>query len=115
MNSGLDISGDKYMELLLTQLKHQNPMDPMDNAKMTEQVSQIATLQSTNKLKDGFDKIMKLINLTGGAELVGRKVEYRNGSQTAEARVSAVKPEGDRLQLQCGDETVNLSQIVRIV
>ena len=115
MNTGLDLSGEKYMKLLMTQLKHQNPMDPMDNAQMTQQVAQIANLQTTKNMKEGFDKIMKLVNMTGGADLVGKEVEYRNGSQKVSNTIDAVKPDGGQLKLQCGDDTVNLSQVVRIV
>lgn len=44
---------DAFMKLLLTELKYQDPTSPMDSAKMLEQTSQLATLETqenTNKM-----------------------------------------------------------------
>lgn len=47
------LDGQAFMKLLLTQLKYQDPTQPMDSEKMLAQTSQLATLEtqeSTNKL-----------------------------------------------------------------
>jgi flagellar basal-body rod modification protein FlgD len=113
--SKLQLTGDQYMKLLLTQMKHQNPMDPMNNSEMLSQVAQLASLEATNNLKSGFQEIMKLVNLTGGANLVGKEIEYRSGDGTVRATVDAVRTTEGELHVECGEESFGLSQIVRVL
>jgi flagellar basal-body rod modification protein FlgD len=41
---------DRFLTLLVTQLKHQDPLSPMDNAQVTTQLSQISTVSGIDKL-----------------------------------------------------------------
>lgn len=53
VNPKSKLDGQAFMKLLLTQLKYQDPTQPMDSEKMLTQTSQLATLEtqeSTNKL-----------------------------------------------------------------
>ncbi len=53
VNPKSKLDGQAFMKLLLTELKYQDPTQPMDSEKMLAQTSQLATLEtqeSTNKL-----------------------------------------------------------------
>ncbi len=115
MQSKLNLNGEQYMKLLLTQLKNQNPMDPMDNSKMLAQMSDMASLQATNEMQDSFDDVMQLVNLTGGANLVGREVEYFEGSKKVKDTVDAVTVENGQMKVQCGDTKLKLSDIKSVL
>ncbi len=41
---------DTFLKLLTTQLKNQDPLNPMDNAQMTSQMAQISTVDGITKL-----------------------------------------------------------------
>ena len=41
---------DRFLKLLVTQLKNQDPLNPMDNAQMTSQLAQINTVSGIEKL-----------------------------------------------------------------
>ncbi|MBZ0133174.1 MAG: flagellar hook assembly protein FlgD [Rhodocyclaceae bacterium] len=43
-------SQDRFLKLLVTQLKNQDPLNPMDNAQMTSQLAQISTVDGIEKL-----------------------------------------------------------------
>ncbi|TFV93892.1 flagellar hook assembly protein FlgD [Oxalobacteraceae bacterium OM1] len=43
---------DRFMTLLVTQMKNQDPMNPMDNAQVTTQFAQLSTVAGINKLND---------------------------------------------------------------
>ena len=51
-SSSTDIGADqdKFMTLLVTQLKNQDPLNPMDNAAMTSQLAQLSTVQGINQV-----------------------------------------------------------------
>lgn len=41
---------DRFMKLLVAQMKNQDPLNPMDNAQMTSQIAQINTVAGIEKL-----------------------------------------------------------------
>ena len=57
--TGNDISAeqDKFMTLLITQLKNQDPLNPLDNAQVTSQLAQLNTVTGINKLNDTLETL----------------------------------------------------------
>src|SRR5690606_19198695 len=43
---------DRFLTLLVTQLKNQDPLNPMENAELTSQLAQISTVEGINNLKN---------------------------------------------------------------
>lgn len=41
---------DRFLKLLVTQMKNQDPLNPMDNAQVTTQLAQISTVNGIDKL-----------------------------------------------------------------
>lgn len=50
--TGVEADQDKFMTLLLTQLKNQDPMNPLDNAQVTSQLAQLNTVTGINKMNE---------------------------------------------------------------
>jgi flagellar basal-body rod modification protein FlgD len=48
---------DDFMTLLLAELQHQDPTDPMDSDKILSQTSQLAQLESQEKTNDALEKL----------------------------------------------------------
>ncbi len=68
---------DRFLTLLVTQLKNQDPMNPMENAELTTQLAQMSTVEGVNKLNttlDGLVSQFKSNQVMQGAALVGRQV-----------------------------------------
>lgn len=68
---------DRFLKLLVTQLKNQDPMNPMENAELTSQLAQMSTVEGVNKLNDGLAALnaqFRASQVIQGASLVGRQV-----------------------------------------
>ncbi|MBA5686442.1 flagellar hook assembly protein FlgD [Rugamonas apoptosis] len=48
---------DKFMTLLVTQLKNQDPLNPLDNAQVTSQLAQLSTVTGVNKLNTTLESL----------------------------------------------------------
>jgi flagellar basal-body rod modification protein FlgD len=48
---------DKFMMLLVTQLKNQDPLNPLDNAQLTSQLAQLSTVTGINKLNETLETL----------------------------------------------------------
>ena len=49
---------DRFLKLLVTQLKNQDPLNPLDNAQMTSQMAQISTVNGIEKLNTTLQALM---------------------------------------------------------
>lgn len=70
---------DKFMTLLVTQLKNQDPLNPLDNAQVTSQLAQLQTVTGVNKLNTTLESLkasyqsteaLQATNLIGAGVLV---------------------------------------------
>lgn len=46
---------DRFVKLLVAQMKNQDPLNPMDNAQMTSQIAQINTVAGIEKLNTAVE------------------------------------------------------------
>lgn len=49
---------DRFLTLLVTQLKNQDPLNPMDNAQMTTQLAQISTVTGISDLNKSVQNLL---------------------------------------------------------
>src|SRR6056297_730402 len=64
-----------FFELLTTQLKHQNPLKPMDNTKFISQMAQFSSLEQMNNMNQQLNQFIKSQSVSQGASLIGKTVE----------------------------------------
>ena len=78
-------TSDRFLKLLVTQLKNQDPLNPMDNAQVTSQMAQISTvsgIQTLNTTVGGLNAQLLQLQTVQGASLVGHDVTLK-GNQLA--------------------------------
>jgi flagellar basal-body rod modification protein FlgD len=69
--------GDRFLKLLVTQLKNQDPLNPMENAEITSQMAQLSTVEGISKMNDSMTALATQFRATQalqGASLIGRQV-----------------------------------------
>ena len=49
-------SADRFLTMLVTQLKNQDPLNPMDNAQITSQMAQINTVTGLEKVNESIQE-----------------------------------------------------------
>lgn len=70
-------SESRFLKLLTTQLKNQDPLNPMDNAQMTSQLAQISTVSGIEKLNTTLKALLQDSQdsqTTQAAALVGKAI-----------------------------------------
>ena len=107
-----------FLTLFTTQLKNQNPLDPVKNEAFVAQLAQFSQLEATNSMKTSMQAMVDSLQgdkMLAGAAMIGRKVAVPNGplmlmgGQPIDATVDL--PTGaDGVQMQIMDEK---GQIVR--
>ncbi|NWG86414.1 MAG: flagellar hook assembly protein FlgD [Hydrogenophilaceae bacterium] len=68
---------DRFLKLLTTQLKNQDPMNPMENAELTSQLAQMSTVEGVSKLNATLETLLQGYQSSQtmqAASLIGRTV-----------------------------------------
>ncbi|RRV07447.1 flagellar hook assembly protein FlgD [Pseudomonas sp. v388] len=78
---------DAFLQLLVTQMKNQNPLDPQDNTQFVAQLAQFSSLESMQNLTSTVDSIASSYQSSQALQassLVGRSVIIDAGSTTVD-------------------------------
>ncbi len=117
---------DEFMMLLITQLRNQDPLDPVKQEDFLSQLAQFSSLEQmekTNKLLEdqaaAQQQGTQLQQLSQAATLVGRKVSYEvktegAAPETREGTVSSVSIAGGQVKFQVGEDAVSWGQIKEV-
>jgi len=73
-----DLGKEDFITLLLAQLKHQDPMNPMENADFTAQMAQFSSLEQLININEGLNALTTAANATNTAQamnLIGKEVK----------------------------------------
>ena len=107
-----------FLTLFTTQLKNQNPLDPVKNEAVVAPLAQFSQLEATTAMKTSMETMVQSMQgdkMLAGAAMIGRKVAVPNapamllGGQPVQASVDL--PNGaDGVQMQILD---NRGQVVR--
>lgn len=88
---------EAFMELLVQQLKNQDPLSPMDNDQFISQLTQMSSLEGIQNLNDNLVGLAMLqqgnalmSQLTQSSALIGKEVTYMD-YDTGEERIGAVQ------------------------
>lgn len=65
---------NQFMTLLVAQLKHQDPLEPMENEQFVSELAQLQSLETQQRLAKTNDSLLLQSSLSAGASLIGREV-----------------------------------------
>lgn len=75
--SGVEDTENRFLALLVAQMKNQDPLNPLDNAEVTSQMAQLSTVQGIEDMNASMEKLVASLgsNQMGQAtNLIGRSV-----------------------------------------
>lgn len=111
-NASKTLSSDEFLKILLAEVQNQNPMEPMKNHELLNQMTSIQSLEATNSLSDTIQTMMQQQQILGAGALIGNWV---SGLSLGDGRVSGtidgVRIQGSDVNLVVGDSLVPLANI----
>ncbi len=101
------LGSDAFLQLLVAQLKYQNPMNPSDSTAMLEQTAMFTTVETLQSIAEMNQTLMGFQEVTMAMGVVGKHIEALNldGMQIS-GNVESVRftADGPFLNLDTGDE-----------
>ena len=106
------VSQDQFLQLMVAQLKAQNPLEPTSNGEFLAQLAQFSTLSGTEKLNTSFSQMLQLQEITQGSNLIGKQISYTKADGSAgQGAVKGVAVTNGQIALQVNSDSVSLSQV----
>jgi flagellar basal-body rod modification protein FlgD len=115
-SSKFNLKAEDFINMMVTQLQNQDPMEPAKNEELLAQMSQIGQLQSSTQLQESLKTLVLQNNIGSAGNLIGKKI---NGLDTKGAAISgivtAVKVEDEQVSLELDTgKSLSLSNVVSI-
>lgn len=109
------VQSDEFMLLLLTELRNQNPLEPMQDKDLMAQITQINSLQELQKINTNLESANRSNQLTEAASLIGKVVKVaQDDDSTLTGVVTGVSMVNDQIMLWMNDQTVPLASLITI-
>jgi len=84
------ISQEDFLKILLTQLRFQDPLKPVDNEQFVAQLAQFSALEINRQQSEKVDSLLTIQATNQAIALVGKQVELRGAQAGTVGNVIAV-------------------------
>jgi len=105
---------DDFLKILVTQLSHQDPTQPMGDREFIAQMAQFSTLEQMTNLNREFSQVMKLMAASQAVNLLGKTVEIADGESFVQGSVQEILG-GESPQLLVNDHYYDYSAVRRVM
>ncbi len=110
--SGDDLGRDEFLQMLITQLENQDPLNPQDATEFTAQLAQFSSLDQLFSMRTAIEDLSKVQGSTNAlsvASLIGRRVAV----ESAQFEMPAVGQPLPQLLLESNGSTQILGADLR--
>ena len=104
---------DDFLKLLITQLSHQDPTQPLEDREFVAQMAQFSTLEQMTNMTGELSKVLGLLARSQAVALLGKTVEIADGQASISGRVEAIS--GNQYpQLLVGGRYYDVTQVLSV-
>ncbi|HOQ50976.1 MAG TPA: flagellar hook capping FlgD N-terminal domain-containing protein [Candidatus Atribacteria bacterium] len=96
-----------FLQLLVTQLRLQNPLDPLSDQEFSAQLAQYSALEEMQNANKSLQSLLFL----NASSLVGKEVELTDGTV---GKVEGVTVKEEQVVLEVGEREYNISEVVKV-
>ncbi|MEM6690269.1 MAG: flagellar hook capping FlgD N-terminal domain-containing protein [Planctomycetota bacterium] len=116
-----DIDLDGFLQLMISELQNQDPLDPTDNSDLVAQMGQIREIGATDQLTDTLTTLSSSQELVTASNLIGQTITgLSDGGGNVEGVVDRITVDADAengtrsIKVHVGGETMNINNIREI-
>ena len=89
-DDGYTLDKNDFLKILMTQLTHQDPTEPMKDREFVAQMAQFSTLEQITNMSSDFSKLASILSTGRALNLLGRTVSIIEGEAVINGVVEEV-------------------------
>jgi len=70
-----DLDINQFLQLMVSELTHQDPLNPMDNTQLVQQIGELRSIAASDQLTSTLQAVQTQQSLTTASSLIGRQVK----------------------------------------
>lgn len=110
-NPNSQLGKNDFLQLLVTQLKNQDPLNPMDDKEFVAQMAQFSALEQMQNMNSSFNAV-KAFSLLG--KNIYAEVNDGNNINAVSGIVNSVNKQNGEYYLKVGDIDVPIDSVVSV-
>ncbi|WKC85218.1 flagellar hook assembly protein FlgD [Borreliella lusitaniae] len=88
----VNLGKDDFLKLLITQLRYQDPTNPMKDKEFIAQMAQFSALEQMTNMSKSFEKLSSSLGIRKDLDLLGKVIKFQHGDgEIVEGRVTNIK------------------------
>ena len=110
-----DLTMSDFIKMMVAQLENQDPMSPMSNTEMLQQMSQMRSITSNDRLTTSIESLTLGQALSTASSLIGKTITGVDTlKQSVTGKVDKVTIENGEAKLYIGTSIINVSNVTAI-
>lgn len=105
---------DDFLKILITQLQHQDPTQPMEDKEFIAQMAQFSSLEQMTNMSQNFTKMAGMLKSSEASGLLGKTVEVVENGVAATGMVQKVL-RGDYPQIVVNGKAYDADSVTTIL
>ena len=106
-------TSNDFLKILITQLSHQDPTQPVEDKEFIAQMAQFSSLEQITNMNEGLSKVADLVSRSQALNVLGSSVDIADGEAKVSGVVDAVTS-GDFPQVLVNGKYYDFSQVQKI-
>lgn len=114
---GGNLDRNAFLNLLVTQLKNQDPTNPMKDQEFIAQLASFSSLEQMQQMNQGFDSLTKSYASSQAFSMTGKWIDYQSPldpTVTLTGMVESVSYEDGTPLLKVGQMAVGMDNVMRV-
>ena len=103
-----ELGKDDFLQLLVTQLQHQDPLAPMEDKDFIAQMAQFTSLEQMKNMNNA-------VQITQATSYIGKQVTWADSQGTEQTGiVTAIRIVNSEPKVMIGEESIELKKIMSV-
>jgi len=111
--AGGEMGKDEFLKILITQLSHQDPTQPMEDKEFIAQMAQFSSLEQISNMSAEMSKVTELLSRSQALSILGSVVDIEDDSGSVTGIVDEVTG-GDFPQILVNGSYYDFSQVLSV-
>lgn len=92
VSNKVNLGKDDFLKLLITQLRYQDPTNPMKDKEFISQMAQFSALEQMTNMSKSFEKLSSSLEIRRDLDLLGKVIKFQHGDgEVVKGRVTNIK------------------------